>query len=135
MSIRILAVLAFAVGIAGCGWLKSTSRTVADHAVDCTTAQAVKVAGELGSVVRPAVVAAVAGGDWAPLKTLAKDGTAEVLGCLLANVATDLERAIRGAPKTHAQQLDPDQLHAGVRALLVERFGNARTFQTPLGAL
>jgi hypothetical protein len=129
--------LAIVLVAAGCGWLKSTSRAVADDVVDCTRAEAVRAAGELGPAIRPLVVSAVAGErpDWSQLRGLAKSWSVELGGCVLANVVTDLEAAVRGAPKTHSQQLDPAALHAGARALLVERFGNARTFKTATGSL
>lgn len=123
--------------LGGCGWLKSAGRAVADDVVDCTKAEAVRAAGELGPAIRPLVVSAVAGEkpDWSQLQGLAKSWGVDLGACVFANVVTDLEAAVRGAPKTHAQQLDPAALHAGARALLVERFGNARTFRTVTGSL
>lgn len=127
------------VAFAGCSWLKSEASDAKSAFVDCTKAESVRAVHELGPVVDVVLAQAVAPDtkvSWQPLKDLAKGTTAELFGCVLADVVARNMKppSEAGAPKAGQLAIDHDSLVAGFRELAIAQWGGA-TFKTPNGAL
>lgn len=125
---------------AACQDVKDAGSGLKSAAVDCTRAETLKVAGELGPVVEHVLTEAVTPDghiDWAPVKDLAKGFTVDVGGCVLASVVARVLHpapASPGAPQSSPLAIDREALRAGFGKLKGELFGGV-TFRTPDGEL
>lgn len=127
---------------AACGdAAKDAAKTGAGIVVDCTTGEAAKAVHELGPLAEKVVIDAIDPSgkvDWSPVKELGKKFSAQVGGCVLADV---IGRVLNpkpddpNAPKVGGMNVDLAAVRAGFAQTKVELFGDGVTFQTSSGPL
>jgi hypothetical protein len=125
---------------AGCDTLKSAGNAGKQILVDCTKKEVATVVDELGPVVEHLIVDTIDGEgsiDWDPIKESATKWTAEIGGCIVADVVS---RALAPpptdpkAPQISPLQVDHTKLRQGFEAFRAERFGGIH-FKTRSGTL
>ncbi|MGN6103727.1 MAG: hypothetical protein ACTHU0_01355 [Kofleriaceae bacterium] len=132
--------LSLALVLAGCGWLKDTSQSVAGAHVDCTTRKAKTQTAQLGTAVDMLLAAATAPDgkvDWTQLKAATRQFALDTGGCVLAaSVARALTPTVprADAPQSSPLQWDPVALAEGWEAVRAEQFGG-RHFKLAGGTL
>lgn len=123
----------------GCDTLKSAGNAGKDLLIDCTRKETAAVVGEMAPLVETVLIqSADSSGkvSWDPLKDLGKRFTADVGGCIVADVVSRVLRpapADPSAPQLAPLAVDLEQLRADFDAFKAQRFGGV-TFKTANGA-
>jgi hypothetical protein len=135
---KLVLVTLIALASCQCATVKEAARTAAKDFYDCTTAELAKDVAALTPAVAPAVKQAAATKDWSPItargKSAAVDAAGDALRCAIVTAGTAFARALELAPKTHAQEVSPLEVRAGVREVAIAAFGGAH-FRTADGDL
>lgn len=129
--------LAITFVVASCGWIQRETKAVARNFVDCTKPQLVTSAGELGSILEPAIESLLSDNghlDKAGWSALVRELKSDAAGCALGAVVSRLSKPRdQNAPYASPLTIDVPELEATWAQTRHEQFGD-RTFALGAGS-